>query len=1312
MAVVAHIKNPFDPINSRDILLVDGGRPIHTYFGGVDSAYDVVASVNGVIVEDFEYIVAQNDSIAFVAIPQGGDDGKNILRIVAMIVVSYYAGPAAGAILGTTEGLAYGILAGAFTAIGGMIVNALLPIPTPDFNNPANSGYSSSPTYGWGDAFNPVQEGAAIPVVYGTARVIPPVISQYVETIGSKQYLNILYAVNDGEVTSISDIEINGNPVALYSGVTTDVRLGTNTQTLIPAFDNTRVDIGVSTKLTTSFTTRTTESNTVEQLEVYVTAPNGMYYANDLGGLNSRTVYLEVQFREIGTGTWFDIATPAYISGAKAGMIRVKFTVSNLSPAQYEIQVRRTSTEVSNSRTMEAVYFDSFTEVIYDDFTYPNTALLAVRALATDQLSGNRPTVSCVVQAQTNNPSEVVQDILTSELYGARVPLSNINTTRFDEWTAFCTANGLTCNVIFDSSLTVRDAINQVSQLGRAIVVQAGAEFLPIIDRVENLAVQRFLFTMGNIAKDSFKQEFLSLEDRASVIEVTYFDENLGYERQSVELWQSGVDDSDTDLVRSAVTLYGCTDRDMAVKHGRYLLNRNRYLTQTVSFEADVDAIACQIGDLIDVAHDVPQWGYSGRIVGQYVTADSSLWVYEPGVYEPGVYVDSTSEIPMFQLDREVTLEAGVTYSMTVKYNSTDTRETVQFTPTETTITNEVPATLSAALEPYMLYSIGVYDETAPVYVATHSKLFRVASITRSGDQRRKLSAIEYVPEVYDDSADAIPVVTVTGLGSVSNLTAYYAWTPNINGVGASVVNLDWTGQALAWDVWYRDVTSSEFIYAGQTLTSDFQIQGLPAAIYEFKVDEETVGLEVLGQPGAPTAPTSVTAALIGNQLVAEWPAVTYEGAVGYNVKVNSTLVSEGFSGTQFTYSGALTPGTYTVYVASVNAYGQTSAYQASNTVTIDAVPSITDVTPYSKAAAVQFYVQYTAFDAFDYIQPYESLDTNFANADALAPEKVRNFTRSGLPLIDTRYYWFELVDVFGNKGALFGPVTGTTATDSSALLALLKDQQGTEQYLPSLSDILISGLVGGQAVVGVDGSLVVDQSLVASKLSADEAWIDGFLKSSNYSWNGGAPIGFGMWSVGDPDSGNTYNLVGGSIYGTNLTGATLDIQDINIKDTSGNTLAATYGGSASVSFDAGIDTFTISTGIVTTGNAPFNALQNNSYLTIMHTVDVASVAPYAQGYSWLFSCDDSSVPVTVLDGTTTRFTGTVSSDGDTTISTSGIIIHRVTDGAYTNTYHYYIKENLVPNVLLNTGLNLEFVQTDGTFSRLSTFLVWQVSNM
>jgi len=296
-------------------------------------------------------------------------------------------------------------------------------------------------------------------------------------------------------------------------------------------------------------------------------------------------------------------------------------------------------------------------------------------------------------------------------------------------------------------------------------------------------------------------------------------------------------------------------------------------------------------------------------------------------------------------------------------------------------------------------------------------------------------------------------------------------------------MNLSWGGTALTYEIWYRNVLDTSFTYVGSTTDQNYSISNLDAATYEFKVNNKTVQATSSGIPVAPIAPTNIVAALQGTQIVLTWTFSPYESIAAYNIKLNGTLIQENFKGNEYIYPQQLANDAYVFSVASVNNSYAVSNYVEANTITINAVPSIVDVTAYQKASAVQFYVDYVGFSSFKHIQVYESLDNNVANKYKLFQQTESNFVRDGLPIVETRYYWFELVDIYGNTGALYGVVSGSTETDPDALMATLKAQQDSGQFLPALADVMLTGIVNGENVVGVDGSLVVDGSIVADKI-------------------------------------------------------------------------------------------------------------------------------------------------------------------------------------------------------------------------------------
>ena len=137
--------------------------------------------------------------------------------------------------------------------------------------------------------------------------------------------------------------------------------------------------------------------------------------------------------------------------------------------------------------------------------------------------------------------------------------------------------------------------------------------------------------------------------DRANFIEITYYDKNKDYEPSVVSVGQIAADNSRVSN-KSSVTLVGCTDEAQARAYGRFTLNCNRYLTETIEFEADKDSLVCRYGDIIKVSHDTPQYGFSGRLLE-----------------------DSGTDFVI--LDRDLDTVGGVKYAIQIKNDVNEIKE-------------------------------------------------------------------------------------------------------------------------------------------------------------------------------------------------------------------------------------------------------------------------------------------------------------------------------------------------------------------------------------------------------------------------------------------------------------------------------------------------------------------------------------------------------------------------------------------------------------------------------------------------------------
>lgn len=423
------------------------------------------------------------------------------------------------------------------------------------------------------------------------------------------------------------------------------------------------------------------------------------------------------------------------------------YNVYNIPAGQYEVRVRCTHKDDTSTRTANKIQWVGITQIIYDDFRYPGKALLGLKALATDQLSGSDPQLTCLIsrnlvwvwnpdtkayeQKPAANPAWAAYDILhqcrkltsvdgKDSFVVTGIPYENIDYDAFNAWADMCDANNIDFNYLYDSAMKLYDALQYPCRVGYGAIVLIGTKVSCIFDAASE-PVQ--LFIVANIKKDSFSNEYQSTDDRANCIEVSFMNKDKNYERDVLAVYSDSYNESDTPQQPTQIELMGCTDVNQAYRYGAYKLRSNKYEIRTASFEAFADAIACQIGDVILVQEDIMDWGVGGRIVaidGNVVTIDQPA--------------DNLSDVT----------------TMLIRSNSTD--KLSYYNISSIAGNNVTLASAPFDAEPGCIYVIG--------HKGHEAKKFRVLSISAShSDETRIIQAIEYYPELYDMDVTNIPEI-------------------------------------------------------------------------------------------------------------------------------------------------------------------------------------------------------------------------------------------------------------------------------------------------------------------------------------------------------------------------------------------------------------------------------------------------------------------------------------------------------------------------------------------------------------------------
>jgi len=959
MINVTVIKNPFD-YNDKQIHTCEyiPGKTVYEYVQPYTMGIEeYVVSMNGEIIEDDKaQLVGSEDWLAVCPVV-----GKaSWVRIITTLAI---AGITNGLLSSAKWGSAFwsGVKVAGAGMIGGALVNYWFPPAKPDKVN-------VDPSYNWGSAQSQSGQGNALAVTYGTMRTAGQIIAQHVSSDDEKQYLNVLLCGGEGPIDSITDIRINDNPISFYTEVTPEIQLGTNDQPAVSNFNETYIDQDLAYELDYEkdvgglWHIQEASGTAVEGLEITLSFPGGLFYSNDNGGLSKTYVKIEADYSLANTEDWVNFATATIEKKDNTAFFRT-YRVDKLTANQYKVRVRCTEKKDITNRYSNRVFWTQLSSIMYEKFTRPGKVLLGIKALATSQLSGGVP---CITWLQTRdmvwvwntatsqyeqksaaNPAWAAYDMIhrcrylknintgSYEYHVAGVPASRIVYQDFANWAEFCDSKGLTFNYIFEAANDLWTSLQKPEGVGRGKVILRGTRFGCVCD-APGQPVQ--LFTVGNIMTDKFKETFVSQKDRANIIEISFANKDKGYQKEIITAYSDDYDEAMEPNI-TQISLDGATSFEQAHREAKYRLRLNQYLMRTVEFSADIDAIACQINDVVLLAHDVPQWGFSGRLLAATAT---TLQLDRPVTLEPNKEYVVALQVTNPAATTAQDAQSIVTVSVQRVYEETTTNTLVLSNP------------LSSVPQEWDLYSFG---ETSKVV-----KPFRVLNISRDQDLRRKITCIEYIDDIYVE-AEPVPEVNYSELESstevngisvaeetyqqkdgtmVSNLNVAWSIPRNTSIRGYKVLYCSDGGQS--WSVWCSGITAFSTSITGVNTDTTYLVK--VCTINELNVVSTGVeaSIFVTGKDVPPSNVVSFAATLDAadlTKIALSWPPVEDVDLAGYRIREGSTIIEKLAQITTYTYT-ATENRTHFFTVTAVDNSGNESEIPAAVQIT----PMIYPLTP------------------------------------------------------------------------------------------------------------------------------------------------------------------------------------------------------------------------------------------------------------------------------------------------------------------------------------------------------------------------------
>lgn len=965
MITLIVVKNPFAPYKGREIhkIKYKPDKTLLAYtkpylFDNID-VDNMIFAVKGKLVNPDSKI---NDGDFIVMSPSiGKGGGKNPLLVVATIALSVAAmslgaGFAGVSALSQATGWAaiggYAVAAGVMY-LGGTLINHAF--------GTAKKESTSNPTYSWDGITTTSGQGNPIPLTYGTVKSGGQTLSKFITISNDNQYLYWLISAGEGPL-NFSDIEMNSNPIGYYKDTSYDIRNGTFNQSAIANFNDTVSTLALDQELLTdSYRQYNIDGNANQGLMIQVECSNGLYYANDNGSLGTEWVSIKADYCITGSNNWITFVNES-ISAAQTSAVRKQYRVDGIAAGTYTVRVICTGrgADIGSTRAQTRIWWTAVSGITYDDFCYPGIGLIGIKVLATDQLSGSpavtflktrstvlvyNPDKAVYEQQDATNPAWASYDAVhrAVDLYGDGsavvidgAPAELMMYDKFAAWAASCTAKNLHVNIEVNTADEMLTVINKnIACIGYGRVQLFGVKYGCTFDDVVDTPVQ--MFTMGNIIQGSFQEEFLQTSDRANAVEITFTNKDKNYERDTTTVYSDDYDEADQYNTVTSITMDGITSYEQAYAYGKYQLYCNKWLVRTCVFNASIDAIACNVGDVVALSHDVPEWACSGRI-----TAVNGNTITMNGIFD--------------------NYDSAAAYQFQYRASDTDSLYTVEVSSI-TILSDGVQAVLASLGTDAP--SIGDICDIAKVNIGP--KWFTIKAITRSnnGEFERQITALEYNANVFSQNYTVPPQNYSTAQANqaqnVINISARQVHWLASDGTKHAHLYASWelpSGAYASKFLVYASTDNVNFNMIAEVSAFSIDFDTLPDTIYYLKIKtitnlSQSSGVTITADVGQDIPPNDVTGLMViqvlsnATQVKLTWAANTDIDLKGYRVYVNNILVSNILTDSTYIYTASST-GSYTFGVVAVDNSGNESTNPDIQTVTITCEPA--DVAGFSFA--------------------------------------------------------------------------------------------------------------------------------------------------------------------------------------------------------------------------------------------------------------------------------------------------------------------------------------------------------------------------
>lgn len=379
------------------------------------------------------------------------------------------------------------------------------------------------------------------------------------------------------------------------------------------------------------------------------------------GSLLANSVSYAIDVRPAG-GVYVEVVRRDLVNEKCMSPVQLSHRVTlPLGGGPWDIRLRRISPDETVDEKQSDVYFESYVILVEGKFIYPHTAAVALEFNAED-IGGNIGAIGFHVKgreievptnynpvtrvysgiwdgtfkiAYTNNAPWIFMDMIKHNRYGLGefIDVNSVNKWSLYTIAQYCDqlvptgykdAQGTptmepryTFNGVINGREQAFNVLSSMTATWRGMGFWSLGQVFATADMPSD---PKSLVSAANVIDGEFSYSGTAAKSRHSVVIVKWNDPSDFYRAASETI-------IDNEQIRrfgwreKTVQLNGCTSRGLANRYGRWILDIERYETETVQYRAALDHIDVVPGDIVSIA-DARRQGIrlAGRLVSQTAT--------------------------------------------------------------------------------------------------------------------------------------------------------------------------------------------------------------------------------------------------------------------------------------------------------------------------------------------------------------------------------------------------------------------------------------------------------------------------------------------------------------------------------------------------------------------------------------------------------------------------------------------------------------------------------------------------------------------